>query len=1461
VATETTTVQVIPSSVDVPGMSVVTASRNQDAPRSGLIYNPATLAAAVPVWFHPMDDGRYLTLFSRRLTDAALSSDTIGGVLLYTGYQVNDGPCWAIIGPRTGEPEPVKLIPSELPGTRHLVGAASRGRYLFTLSRYKKSPDDDETYALLQNFRVAGRGITLLGEEMVPRDLALGIYCDRRYLSIFGNDGDGNLAIARKNWGRIGTNSDANPVMNWQFWGQGKWNGDPEQLSAIIDDKGKKIAVAGTCSMARYRDTFYLMVSETSNTTPTGPSDTERLSIALNPNGSQLYVADYSANKISIIDIPDDEEDDTATNTVTATIDNLVGPWSLMFNPDGTRLYVSTRKNNTISVIDPTTNKLTEEITVSRSPGAMVFHPNGTRMYVINTAVNMLTVVDLGSKRVIDTITVGKNPSGAAISANGSRLYVTNTEDKTVSVIDTVTNKVIKTASVGYTNKPDVTAIKGTKVYVGGTDSILSLDTTRNRVTDSFPALNIGLGLLAHPTLNRLYLANLLDTVTVIDTATNTVTKTIPTGTDMGAVQIALNNSGTRLYATNSRDRTVSVIDTATNAVIKTIAIPAASPQPTTTMNSPVSQLTSLLNGVINGFIPNTIGAVTIIANLLDQAVSQVTGQPGLVNSGVTSQVTQLLGSLTGTGTTLTNPASILEQLVRTITGIPGVSTATALAEDFLSGVFDTILGIPAAIGNTAPALLLERVIRTITGIPVGTGTGGGSSPAITIGTTQVSLTPEPSWQGVVYVSRAAEQGWKPHGFSLPIAKTTTVYQDGGGYLQEQIPVTPGYGVTTTSSGISFLNITSDHVQVYTGTNPHTVILPPTAKVVGTTISTEGAIEVPDTPQVFVPTISVADATIKEGNFRNSTVRFRVTLSSSSSSTIAVNYITANGTATAGTDYTAATGKITFVPGIVSQEIAVEVSGDWNYETNESFSVFLSQPANATIDDGTAVCTIVNDDRNTLIESLMEDLKNILNGISSGAIQVGRAVVTSVTTILEQSTRTLTGVVGDTGNLVLSLVDTFLDSLTGGDVDLGEFDSPAELLASIMNRITGGTGSVLAAVNSFADTFIAAVFGTNDLVGAFQDLIGSIFTPFSGFSLETEPMSISATSLTESTEPVVYMTYTIHNQSTADIVVMASDRDKTITVPHGTGLNFTPYVSEPTLSKDWSRTPALERAPRARQGFPYLSTSRLNINTYRIDITGSPASGSFRLAHNGHVSQLVTVGSSSAATADSIRLAIASLSSVTTFTVTAVSATRFTVVLVEDCSALDIYSYRLLGGTSPKVQVSLDNSDSTLLTRWGVFQPDPKPAAPSGAVAEVATSVAEIPAELPDIVSRFAKVITVVSTGVVSLGSGVIATVTDILGEAVYLITGQQIANADGKVTTQVTDFLTQLAVGDGVTADAATSFENVLRQITGGTGITAISTVPAPLDFVTNAVNAAENTIETLSEWLQKILNAITGN
>lgn len=1462
-ATETA-VQVIPSSADVPGMSVVTASRHQDAPRSGLIYNPATLAAAVPIWFHPMPDGRYLALFSRRLTDAALSPNAINGVLLYTGYSVSDDPCWATVGPQTGDLHAVNLIPSEQPGIRRLVGAASRGQYLFTLNSYKKSEDADETLSLLQNFRVSPQGIILLGEELVPRNFRLGLYCDRRYLWVFGDDGDGKLAMARKNWGRIGTNSDANPTMSWQYYGKGRWNADPEMLSALMDSDGQTINADGPCSMARYRDTYYLMASLKSATTTTKPSGEARLTPVVNADGTRLYVADYTGNKVYVVN--------TETGKTIATMSLKNGPWTMTFNPDGTKLYVANKLSSTISVIDPAQKKIIAEIGVNKASGAMVFNPNGTRLYLINSVDNIVLVINTETNQLVETITVGTKPYGATVNAAGTRLYVTNSQGSTVSVINLTTGKVIKNASVGSRNSPTVSAASGSHLFIGGTDSMLVFNTSLNRVVNIFPVLNIGLNMVSHPDDPVLYLANTTDSVTVIGGDTYEVTDTIAVGTDLGSVQVAISGDGSKLYATNTSDNSVSIIDTATNTVTGIVMLDQNSNSAVTeNMDSLLSQLSALLGGVLNGFIGVSTGVITMIADLLDQATTLITGQPGTVSDPVKVLVGNFLKSITGIQSGLPDPASILEDIIRGITNIPGVGQAVTLAEDFISGVINSILDLTETVVGPTPVQLLEDIIRMITGISVGTGNDGGApADVITIGTTQVGLTTEPSWTGTVFSNRRVDQTWNKHGFTHPIATTTTTYQDSGAYLQEQIPLTPGYGVTTTRAEASYLNTASDHVQVYTGTTPHTVILPPTAKLVGTTTTTEGAILVPDSPQNFYPKIAIDDATITEGNFnfKPNVVKFRLTLSSSSSSAITVRYTTANDTAVGGSDFTAASGTVTFQPGIVSQQITATVTGDFDYEQNEAFTVELSEPTNATIDDGTAVCTIVNDDARTLIEALIDNFKTIVTGISSGAIKVGSSIATAVTTILEQSVRTLTGVVGDTGQLVLGLVDDFLNFISGGMVNLpGQYGSPAEMLASILDRITGGTGTVASSVLDVATEFYNATFGTitnisTGVVSVFQKLVSTIFNPFGTFAATPMLMSASATTLssTASTEPVSYMPYTIHNQSTSDIVVMASERDKTITVPKGTGMTFTPYASEPTKYKDWSWVSATERAPRARQGYPFVSTNRLNVNTYLIDITGAPDSGVFRLAHDGHVSEKVNITTSAATNEDNIRVAIASLGSVNIFSVTSISLSQYEVVITEDCSTLAVYSYRLFNGTSPKVEVTLDNSDSTLLTRWGIFQPEPKAAAPAAQLAPTTTTTTEVPEGLPGVLGQFAKVITVVSEGTLAVGAGVILTVTDLIGNAVLLLTGAKIVDTTA-AREQVADFLKKLAANDGITDDAATAFENILRQITGGTAPTTnVTDLPTPMDFISGAVNAVDDVLQTLAEILQKIINAIVG-
>ena len=112
-----------------------------------------------------------------------------------------------------------------------------------------------------------------------------------------------------------------------------------------------------------------------------------------------------------------------------------------------------------------------------------------------------------------------------------------------------------------------------------------------------------------------------------------------------------------------------------------------------------------------------------------------------------------------------------------------------------------------------------------------------------------------------------------------------------------------------------------------------------------------------------VPSISIAAATVAEGNSGTTSAVFNLTLSAPSVSTVTVDYATADGSAVSPGDYASGSGTVTFNPGQISRQIVVQVQGDTAIETNEIFSVALSNPTNATVaGSGSATGTITNDD-------------------------------------------------------------------------------------------------------------------------------------------------------------------------------------------------------------------------------------------------------------------------------------------------------------------------------------------------------------------------------------------------------------------------------------------------------------------------------------------------------------------
>lgn len=113
---------------------------------------------------------------------------------------------------------------------------------------------------------------------------------------------------------------------------------------------------------------------------------------------------------------------------------------------------------------------------------------------------------------------------------------------------------------------------------------------------------------------------------------------------------------------------------------------------------------------------------------------------------------------------------------------------------------------------------------------------------------------------------------------------------------------------------------------------------------------------------VAQPAVSIGDVAQAEGNSGTTQFSFTVTLSAASTSTVTVPYVTANGTATAGSDFTATSGTLTFAPGETQKTVVVDVIGDTTLEANETFLVNLGTPSNAELGDSQGLGTIQNDE-------------------------------------------------------------------------------------------------------------------------------------------------------------------------------------------------------------------------------------------------------------------------------------------------------------------------------------------------------------------------------------------------------------------------------------------------------------------------------------------------------------------
>ncbi|WP_421359044.1 putative Ig domain-containing protein [Agrobacterium rosae] len=351
-----------------------------------------------------------------------------------------------------------------------------------------------------------------------------------------------------------------------------------------------------------------------------------------------------------------------------------------------------------------------------------------------------------------------------------------------------------------------------------------------------------------------------------------------------------------------------------------------------------------------------------------------------------------------------------------------------------------------------------------------------------------------------------------------------------------------------------------------------------------------------------VPSLSIDDVSVNEGNSGTSTATFTVSLSAASGQTVSVNYATADGTATAGSDYVARSGTLTFAPGTTAQGVAVTVNGDTTVEPNEAFSVGLSGASNASIARATGTGTILND-----------DVVVTVGPASLPAATAGNAY--SQTLSASGGTAPYTFAVS-AGTLPAGLSLSTVGVLSGTPTASGSFNFTATATDSGGAPTTGNrayTLTVAAAATSLPSTSLPAGTAGQAYSSAINPAIGGIAPYDYALSAGALPAGITLNSSSGALTgtPITAGSFTFSVTAT----------DSTTGTPSQATRGYTLTVAPPPIAISPSTLPA------ATRGTAYSQTLSASGGTapYTYSLASGTLPTGISLASNGTLSGIATV--------------------------------------------------------------------------------------------------------------------------------------------------------------------------------------------------------------------------------------------
>jgi len=198
--------------------------------------------------------------------------------------------------------------------------------------------------------------------------------------------------------------------------------------------------------------------------------------IAIDDAHKKLYVVTKENNSLYIIDL--------STNKVQNKVPLEAEAYTCVLSPDGRQLYISLWGADKVAVFDTKQQRITAGIATESHPNELILSSNGRYLYVANANDNTVSVINIATAKVIETLNTalypgapaGSTTNGLALSANNRTLYIANADNNCLAVFDV--EKPGKSRSRGFIPVgwyPSCVRVLGKKVLVANGKGFTSL--------------------------------------------------------------------------------------------------------------------------------------------------------------------------------------------------------------------------------------------------------------------------------------------------------------------------------------------------------------------------------------------------------------------------------------------------------------------------------------------------------------------------------------------------------------------------------------------------------------------------------------------------------------------------------------------------------------------------------------------------------------------------------------------------------------------------------------------------------------------------------------------------------------------------------------------------------------------------------------------------------------------------